>query len=82
MLVPDLFIGGCGTQMFSFDGHGKPIADEEWLARLGKGWEKAAVKNFVESSSELEKALGPISQVPFVLCIESPRLLYPTSVQI
>jgi hypothetical protein len=69
MLVPDIFIGGCGTQMYSFDDDGKAIVDDKWMAQLGHGWDKEAVQRVVENSTDLAELFGPISQVRLYLSI-------------
>jgi hypothetical protein len=67
LIVPDIFIGGCGTQMYSFDDDGNAIVDDKWMAQLGHGWDKEAVQRVVENSTDLAELFGPISQVRLFL---------------
>lgn len=69
--MPDIFIGGCGTQMYSFDDDGKAIVDDKWMAQLGHGWDKEAVQRVVENSTDLAELFGPISQVRLYLSISN-----------
>jgi hypothetical protein len=58
LLVPDIFIGGCGSQIYTFDkdadGQEVAIADQEWLLRLADGWDKSTVSDAINASAALK----------------------------
>lgn len=54
LLVPDIFIGGCGTQIFTFESsQGTETEDEEWSRLLQVGWHKAVVSDAIYNSEDL-----------------------------
>mmetsp|Transcript_56388 Transcript_56388/g.136385 ORF Transcript_56388/g.136385 Transcript_56388/m.136385 type:complete len:382 (-) Transcript_56388:12-1157(-) len=62
LLVPDVFIGGCGSQIYTFDDYGRPIADRVWQHKLEKGWNKTAVADAAENTASLSERYGRITQ--------------------
>ena len=69
LLVPDIFIGGCGTQIFTFekgvDGQEEAKADEDWQLRLAVGWDKAAVSDAINASTVLRAKVLHFELAPF-----------------
>lgn len=63
LLVPDVLIGGCGSQVYTFDAKGYPVLDRNWMEKLKVGWSnKAAVIHAVERSERLSHKYGKITQ--------------------
>ena len=62
LLVPDLFIGGCGTQMYSVDRLGSAIQDRAWTDSLQSGWEKQLIETLVFESVALREKYGGLKQ--------------------
>mmetsp|Transcript_63379 Transcript_63379/g.169478 ORF Transcript_63379/g.169478 Transcript_63379/m.169478 type:complete len:95 (+) Transcript_63379:181-465(+) len=62
LLTPDYFIGGCGTQIFTFENDGMDArADTEWLMLLEEGWDKRIIAEALQSCSYLRGKVGTLS---------------------
>ena len=65
LLAPDVFIGGCGTQIITFlqrSGNLIPMQDMTWAMLLQPGWDKALVSNLITDNRELNQLVWPILQ--------------------
>ena len=60
--VPDMFIGGCGSQIYTFDEKMNAIADETWIKRLQKDWHKPTAKQAILSSRDLIDKYGKLEE--------------------
>mmetsp|Transcript_55600 Transcript_55600/g.130247 ORF Transcript_55600/g.130247 Transcript_55600/m.130247 type:complete len:351 (+) Transcript_55600:56-1108(+) len=61
LLEPDLFIGGCGSQMYQFK-DGQPVPVAEWMERLKDGWKKELVVSLLHDSPRLAERYGKFSE--------------------
>ena len=62
LLVPDVFIGGCGTQVYTFDSAGNEVAVRAWAESLQAGWDKARVAAKITSDATLRQQYGDIQE--------------------
>ena len=62
LLIPDAFIGGCGTQVYTFDSEGSEGAVSAWVESLQSGWDKTNVASRILSDPGLQKKYGEIQE--------------------
>ena len=62
LLVPDVFIGGCGTQMCTFDSAGSDVPVSAWAESLRAGWDKSRVAAKITSDTQLRVKYGEIQE--------------------
>jgi len=62
LLVPDAFIGGCGTQVYTFDAKGCEEQVLDWVEHLSSGWDKTRLVSEILSDSTLQERFGSIRE--------------------
>jgi len=62
LLVPDVFIGGCGTQMCTFDSAGNDVPVSAWAESLRAGWDKSLVATKIMSDAQLRAKYGEMQE--------------------
>ena len=62
LLVPDAFVGGCGTQVYTFDEAGREREVGAWVESLHTGWNKTEVASRIVADAALTAKYGAINE--------------------
>jgi hypothetical protein len=63
LIIPDAFIGGCGTQVYTFDDQGNEQPVNAWVASLKSSFDKAPLASRILSSARLQERYNALSRV-------------------